>query len=253
MNIGTEALSDLISRAVPRPIGEPGTKEQFESYAAHRAFIAPHIREFAEFPRWRDRRVLELGCGIGADAVEFLRAGAEYTGLDVSRSALRQAKKWFRAAGVDAGLIHADAAQLMEHVRQASFDMIYCFDALHLMAEPDAVIRQARRAIRPDGEFRLMLPATESWTDAMTEAGLEPPDLPSGSSGFARSEARALLRANDFSATEITQDHIFPYVREAYLRGSYELHPWFAAMPPAMFRALERRFGRHMMIVARPS
>jgi SAM-dependent methyltransferase len=244
---------DLGSQAVPRPVGEPGTKEYFEKFAAHRAFITPHIREFAAFPRWSDRRVLELGCGIGADAVEFLRAGAEYTGVDISRAALRQARQWFKSAGVDGGLIHDDAAQLMEHVRQASFDLIYCFDALHLMTAPEAVIRHARRAIRPDGEFRLMLPASESWTDAMTEAGLEPSDLQPSASGYSRAEARALLRANDFSAMAITQEHIFPYVQDAYARGIYELQPWFAAMPGAMFRALERRFGRHMLIIARPS
>jgi hypothetical protein len=62
-----------------------------------------------------------------------------------------------------------------------------------------------------------------------------------------------LLRANDFAATSITQDHIFPYEPQAYARGAYELRPWFEAMPTAMFRALERRFGRHMLIVAQPA
>ncbi len=259
MNARTDAATEEMSRAAPRPAGEPGTQEFFDAFAAHRAFLTPHIQVFAEYPRWNDRRVLELGCGIGADAVGFLRAGAEYTGIDISRAALRQARQWFRLAKVDGGLVHADAAELMEHVRQASFDLIYCFDALHRMANPEVVIRQARRAIRADGEFRLMLPASESWSDALGEsgiqAGLEPTDPPGApaAASYSRAEARALLRANDFAATSITQDYIFPYVPEAYARGEYELQPWFAAMPPAMFRALERRFGRHMLIVAQPA
>jgi SAM-dependent methyltransferase len=235
----------------PRPTGEPGTPEFFKAFAAHRESLTPHIRDFAEFPRWSDRRVLELGCGIGTDAVEFLRNGAEYTGLDISRAALRQARQWFKQAGIDGALVHADAKDLMQQVRQASFDLIYCFDALHRMEDPEAVIRQARRAIRPDGEFRLMLPASESWTDAMRGAGLEPPD-PS-SPGYSRAEARALLRANDFSATSISQDHIFPFEPDAYARGEFIVRPWFAAMPSPMFRALERRFGCHMLIIAKPS
>ena len=256
MNARTAAPLDLVPHAVPRPAGEPGTQEFFASFAAHRAFLMPHIRAFADYPRWSDRRVLELGCGIGADGVGFLRADAEYTGVDISRPALRQARQWFRLAGVDGGLVHADAGNLMEHARQASFDLIYCFDALHRMVNPEMVLRQARRAIRPDGEFRLMLPASESWSDAMTEAGLEPADLPEGSPparGYSRAEARALLRANDFAATSITQDHIFPYTPDTYARGVHELHPWFAAMPADMFRALERRFGCHMLIVAQPA
>ena len=255
MNVRLDAPLDLVSKAVPVPVGEPGTQAYFDTFAAHRAFITPHIREFAAYARWQDRRVLELGCGIGADAVGFMRAGAEYTGVDISRSALRQARQWFRLAGVDGGLIHADAVDLTEHVRQASFDLIYAFDALHRMADPEAVIRQARRAIRPDGEFRLMLPASESWADALAAAGLEPADVPGDllAPGYSRAEARALLRANDFAAISIIQDHIFPYVPEAYARGEYELQPWFAAMPQAMFRALEQRFGRHLLIVAQPA
>ena len=240
-----------MSDPAPPPTGEPGTPEFFQAVAAHRNSLTPHIRQFADFARWRDRRVLELGCGIGADAVEFLRVGAEYTGLDISRAALRQTRQWFKLAGVDGGLVHADARDLMQHVRQASFDLIYCFDALHRTTEPEAVIRQVRRAIRPDGEFRLMLPASESWSDAMTEAALDRSD-PS-SLAYSRAEARALLRANDFSATSIIQDFIFPYEPEAYVRGKFELQPWFAAMPAPMFRALERRFGSHMLIVAKPS
>lgn len=255
MSVRTDVALDPLAKAVPVPTGEPGTQAYFEAFAAHRGFFTPHIQAFAAYGRWNDRRVLELGCGIGADAVGFMRAGAEYTGVDISRAALRQARQWFRLAGVDGGLIHADAADLMEHVRQASFDLIYSFDALHRVADPEAVIRQARRAIRPDGEFRLMLPASESWADALAEAGLEPSEAPDAplAPGYSRTEARALLRANDFSAVSITQDHIFPYVPEAYARGEYELQPWFAAMPAAMFRALERRFGRHLLIVAQPA
>lgn len=240
---------------VPRPAGELGTQEFFDSFAAHRAFLTPHISAFAAFASWNDRRVLELGCGIGADGVGFMQAGAEYTGLDSSRAALRQARQWFRLAGVDGGLIHADAADLMAHVRQASFDLIYCFDALHWMADPEAVIRQARRAIRADGEFRLMLPASESWADALAEAGLDPSEPPEmrPKMAFSRAEARALLRANDFSAISITHDRLFRYVPEAYARGEYELQPWFATMPATLFRALERRFGRDLLIVAQPA
>ena len=255
MNVRLDGPLDLVGRAVPGPVGEPGTPAYFETFAAHRAFITPHIREFAAYARWNDRRVLELGCGIGADAVDFMRAGAEYIGLDISRAALRQARQWFRLAGVDGGLIHADAVDLMEHVRLASFDLIYTFDALHRMDDPEAVIRQARRAIRPSGEFRLMLPASESWNDAVAAATPDASAAPGDTlaPGYSRAEARALLRANDFAAISITQDHIFPYVPEAYARGEYQWQPWFAAMPEAMFRSLERRFGRHLLIVAQPA
>ncbi len=71
-------------------------------------------------------------------------------------------------------------------------------------------------------------------------------------STYTHDEVRALLDAAGFEAVSITQEHIFPYVIEKYVRYEYELQPWFAAMPHDMFRALERRLGWHLLIVARP-
>jgi hypothetical protein len=40
-------------------------------------------------------------------------------------------------------------------------------------------------------------------------------------------------------------------VIEKYVNYEYELQPWFKAMPPEMFAALERRLGWHMLIVGK--
>lgn len=55
-----------------------------------------------------------------------------------------------------------------------------------------------------------------------------------------------------FEISNLTQAHIFPYVVEKYVNYEYELQPWFKAMPPQMFAALEHRLGWHMLIVGRP-
>ena len=60
------------------------------------------------------------------------------------------------------------------------------------------------------------------------------------------------LTAGLFQVTDIQQAHIFPYVVEKYIRYEYEPQPWFAAMPEGMFAALEKRFGWHMLITAKP-
>jgi hypothetical protein len=55
-----------------------------------------------------------------------------------------------------------------------------------------------------------------------------------------------------FKLTEVTQDHIFPYVVEKYVKYEYEPQPWFKAMPEHMFKSLEKRLGWHMLIKATP-
>jgi hypothetical protein len=60
---------------------------------------------------------------------------------------------------------------------------------------------------------------------------------------------RSLLTG--FEVVDIRQDHIFPFVIEKYVRYEYEVAPWFAAMPQAMFRALEKNLGWHLLVAAR--
>jgi ubiquinone/menaquinone biosynthesis C-methylase UbiE len=257
MNTSIETVAEYWDRRpcnIRHSTEELGSRAYFDAVEARKYFVEPHIPGFAQFDRWRDKRVLEIGCGLGTDAVNFARAGAEYTGVDLSSVSLDLAKQRFAAFGLDGGFVHSNAEAL--EVRPASFDLVYSFGVIHHTPDPDAVLRQARRAIRPDGEFRLMLYAKDSWKDTMIAAGFDQPEAQSGcpiAHSYTQAEVRAMLRAADFSAVEITQDHIFPYVVEKYVRYEYELQPWFAAMPQAMFRALEQRFGWHMLIVAKPA
>ena len=70
---------------------EVGTKEYFDAVENRRYFVEPHIRTLAQFERWRDKKVLEIGCGIGSDSINFARAGADLTVIDLSEKSLERA------------------------------------------------------------------------------------------------------------------------------------------------------------------
>jgi SAM-dependent methyltransferase len=233
-----------------------GSREYFDEVEERKYFVEPHIPGFAQFANWNGRRVLEIGCGLGTDAVNFARAGADYTGVELSEASLALARKRFEVFGLKGRLEQCNAEELNRVVEPASYDLVYSFGVIHHTPDPGAVIRQARQAIRPTGEFRLMLYARNSWKDAMIEAGFDQPEAQTGcpiAFTYTHQEVRDLLGANGFGTVAISQDHIFPYVVEKYVRYEYELQPWFAAMPREMFRALEQRFGWHMLIVAKPT
>jgi SAM-dependent methyltransferase len=232
-----------------------GTRGYFDDVETRKYFVEPHIPAFADFPRWAGKRVLEIGCGLGTDATNFARNGADYTGVELSEVSLNLARQRFEIFGLNGNFALANAEELTAHVALESFDLVYSFGVIHHTPHPDRVLAQARKVIKPSGEFRLMLYAKNSWKDAMITAGFDQPEAQSGcpiAFTYTQDEVRTLLRDAGFEATSITQDHIFPYVVEDYVRYIYTLQPWFAAMPREMFRALEQRFGWHMLIVARP-
>ncbi len=61
-----------------------GTKEYFDEVEARKYFVEPHIPRFAQFERWRGKKVLEIGCGIGTDTINFARHGADVTAIELS-------------------------------------------------------------------------------------------------------------------------------------------------------------------------
>lgn len=44
------------------------SKEFFDDITKKRYYVEPHILKFIDFEKWKNKDVLELGCGIGTEA-----------------------------------------------------------------------------------------------------------------------------------------------------------------------------------------
>lgn len=232
-----------------------GSREYFDEVEARKYFVEPHIPGFAEFDLWNEKKVLEIGCGLGTDATNFARAGAVYTGVDLSSESLALARTRFEVFGLSGEFYEGNAEQLDTLMPRGGFDLVYSFGVIHHTPEPRKVIEAARRVIAPDGELRIMLYAKDSWKDIMIGAGLDQPEAQSGcpiAFTYSQNEVRDLL-SGQFEVTDISIDHIFPYVIEKYVKYEYEPQPWFKVMPEEMFKSLEKTLGWHMLIKARPA
>ena len=74
---------------------EIGTREFFDRVEAYRYEKEWHIPTAAQFDAAKGLRVLEIGCGLGTDGVQFAKAGAVYTGVDLTVAAVELARKNF--------------------------------------------------------------------------------------------------------------------------------------------------------------
>jgi SAM-dependent methyltransferase len=98
-------------------------------------------------------RFLELGVGTGRIALPFIRAGFDYTGVDISQAMMDQLAAKLAAdqgaAGYRFELRQADATALP--FADAAFDVILTVHVLHLVADWQAAVREARRVLRRGG------------------------------------------------------------------------------------------------------
>lgn len=231
-----------------------GSREYFDEVEKRKYLVEPHIPGFAQFERWKGKRVLEVGCGIGTDTINFARAGAQVTAVDLSVESLRLARQRAEVFSLSDRItfVQANAEELTSAVPVEHYDLVYSFGVIHHTPRPDSVIDCIRQYLGRESEFRIMMYAKNSWKRIMIDAHFDQPEAQTGcpiAFTYTHDELRELL--SGFEVTSMTQDHIFPFVIEKYIKYEYELQPWFSAMPQSMFRALERELGWHLLAVAR--
>lgn len=99
----------------------------------------------------RGKRLLDLGCGEGTYSIVASQKGAFVTGLDISEAMLEPAKRRATALGASVEWCHASA----ESVRYDSdaFDIVLAVTILCFLGEPQQVVREVHRVLRPGGAF----------------------------------------------------------------------------------------------------
>jgi 2-polyprenyl-3-methyl-5-hydroxy-6-metoxy-1,4-benzoquinol methylase len=229
-----------------------GTKKYFDEVEARKILVEPHILTFTDFPRWKGKKVLEIGCGIGTAGIIFARNGADYTGVELSEKSLEITKQRFKLYGYHGNFYLGNAEELSSFLPYQEFDLVYSFGVLHHMLRPGQAVKQIYRFMHKESILKIMLYAQNSWKNYLIQAGLEQPEAQSGcpvAKTYARGDIRNLLF--DFEIIGMEQDHIFPYEVESYRKGIYKKVPWFEAMPPEIFKVLEKQLGWHMLVTAK--
>ena len=229
-----------------------GTKEYFDQVEARKYRVEPHIPRFADFPRWKGQRVLEVGCGIGTDTTNFARAGADVTAVELSGESLGLCRRRFEVCGLTARFYQANAEELSAVVPVEPYDLVYSFGVIHHTPNPRRAIEEIMRYMGAGSELRLMLYAKLSWKNLLVQLEkMQPeaqPDCPVVYTYTARG-IRELLRGLD--VVSIRKDHIFPWSIPAYVQHRYRKVWYLRWMPAPVLRVCERLLGWHLLIVAR--
>lgn len=129
----------------------------FEDIEAFRYYDQPFIHEFAQFTRYHGKRVIEVGFGAGTDFIQWLRAGARVTGIDLTPEALENLTQRIHVYQLPPpeNIRVADAENLPFETN--TFDLGYSFGVLHHSPNTEKAIAELVRVVQPGGEIKIMV------------------------------------------------------------------------------------------------
>lgn len=224
------------------PVGSPGFFADLDQYHFEKLH---HLLRLVDFGGYRGRRVLEVGCGAGTDLVRFARAGAEVTGVDLSRSAIALARENFAQQGLVADLREADGEHLP--FPDNSFDLVYAHGVVQYTASDRALVEECRRVLKPGGEAIFQVYNRISWLNGLSKLMKVPLEHEGAPvlKKYSAAEFRDLLTG--FRDVRIVEER-FPV--RSRLHGGWKgslFNTFFVGTFNALPRPLVRRFGWHLL------
>jgi len=243
--------------------------EYFDDVEHKKYFVEHHIRDFADFDKWKDKRVLELGCGIGTDSINFARAGAILTVVELSDVSLEICKKRFALYGLTATFICANIENISDIIKDQKFDLIYSFGVIHHTLEPKRVINQVYNLLSPDGEFRFMVYSKVSFKLFWLMMEHNITDISEGSKlvcnqseaqkdcpvtyTYSFDEITNELLDKRFDIIDIHKDHIFIYDIGNYKQNIYIKDKYWSNMDDKDIEKMAKELGWHTMVICKLS
>ena len=228
------------------PVGSRGFFDDLDQYHFEKLH---HLLRLVDFDTYAGRKVLEVGCGAAVDLARFAKGGAITTGVDLAPSAIDLAKANFAQQGLVGDFHVADGEHLP--FAESTFDLVYAHGVVQYTANPQKLVDECRRVVKPGGEAIFQVYNRVSWLNALSKlmkVGLEHDDAPVLLK-FSIPEFRDLVKG--FSRVRIVPER-FP-VRSRLHRG------WKGAVYNGVFvgtfnalpKTLVQRFGWHLLAFCR--
>lgn len=247
-----------------RPVG---TREYFDEVEARKYKVEPHIPGFADFAKWKDKRVLEVGCGIGTDTINFARAGAQVTAVDLSDKSIEVARQRAKVFGLEDRIrfFHGNCEQLDMLVPVEPFDLVYSFGVIHHTPHPERALDGIRKFLTPASELRLMvytrvsyklfwvMKSENNWDmSRIDEIMARNSEAQTGcpvTYTYTRSQLDTFLKG--FTILDARKSHIFTWDIESYVKYEYKKDPAWANVSDEELADLESELGWHWLIRAK--
>jgi len=137
-------------------IGKKYSREYFDSMEKHRYEVEPEILSFAEFGKYKGKKILEVGVGAGTDFLQWVRLGAKAYGIDLTEEGIENVKKRLKIYKLKAKeLKKADCENIP--YKDNSFDLVYSWGVIHHTPDTEKALSEIIRVCKKGGECKIMV------------------------------------------------------------------------------------------------
>ncbi|MEM7355794.1 MAG: class I SAM-dependent methyltransferase [Acidobacteriota bacterium] len=129
-------------------------------------FVARHFYSAAER---HQVRILEIGCGPGANIWYLAREGFDAYGIDGSPTAIGKAQAYLQSEGLKGHLTVGDVSDLKQIYSESHFDAVVDVGCLvcNSLSEIASILDQAKAALKPGGRIFSMVLGAGTWGDGL--------------------------------------------------------------------------------------
>lgn len=139
--------------------------EAYNNQAAVRYRLEPYILRFANFEDAKNKKVLEIGVGLGAEHQKFAEAQADLYGIDLTERAIQNTTRRLSIFGLKSRLQVGDAERL--DFSDNFFDIIYSWGVIHHSPDTPRAVKEIYRTLKLGGEARIMIYHKKSFVGYM--------------------------------------------------------------------------------------
>jgi ubiquinone/menaquinone biosynthesis C-methylase UbiE len=130
-------------------------RDFYEKFREYRYRTEWHLPLLVPFREAKGKKVLEIGTGNGADGVMFALNGADYTGVDLTETALDATRRHFAVQSLTGSFHRENAESLSFH--NETFDWVYSHGVLHHTPHTQKAIDEVWRVLKHGGRAIIML------------------------------------------------------------------------------------------------
>lgn len=197
----------------------------------------------------KEKHLLEIGCGMGYDSLEFLKRGVKVTATDLTPNAVEMARQHFAVEGVQAEDIRVESVLNLSFADE-TFDAVWANGVMHATGNTPLAFREIRRVLKTGGRAIIShFYRKPSWMYSLKQIPavnieFEQEDPPVNDF-FSESEIERMFEG--FEIVEKAREHyrLLPVCRSGIkaVLYNYGLKPFYNALPAGFAKRFAYKYS----------